>query len=154
MIGEMGSVEQKSQFTGIAGELRVMSELLLRGYNPAKSYLDGGVDLILENGLKIQVKTAYPSGKDGVYHFGFMRKSTKVKDGKWVGKEVANNDLVDFIICWAAGTDNFWTIPSGILRGKSGIGVKPMNQKVYKHPKVNKYEIYANNWNLLKGGER
>ena len=35
---------------GLIGELKVMCELLLLGYNPAKSYLDNGVDLILENG--------------------------------------------------------------------------------------------------------
>lgn len=39
----MGSM--KGNRLGLAGELRVMSELLLRGHNPAKSYLEDGADL-------------------------------------------------------------------------------------------------------------
>ena len=50
---------------GLIGELKVMAELLLLGYNPAKSYLDDGIDLILDNGLKIQVKSIEKAGKDG-----------------------------------------------------------------------------------------
>ena len=44
---------------GLAGEFRVMSELLLRDFNPAKSYLENGADIILDNGLKLEVKSAH-----------------------------------------------------------------------------------------------
>ena len=46
-----------TQHLGLAGELRVMSELLLRGHNPAKSYLENGADIILDNGTRIEIKT-------------------------------------------------------------------------------------------------
>ena len=41
----------KSNMIGLAGEFRVMSELLLRGHNPAKPYLEDGADFTGERGL-------------------------------------------------------------------------------------------------------
>lgn len=43
---------------GEAGQLRVMSELILRGHCPYRPVVDDhGVDILLSNGLRIQVKT-------------------------------------------------------------------------------------------------
>ncbi len=53
---------------GKAGEFRVISELILKGHSPALVCCDNGIDIVLENGYKIQVKTSrkiYKSKKSG-----------------------------------------------------------------------------------------
>ncbi len=50
------------RFIGRAGEHRVVSELLLKGHNPSIAVIDQGVDIILENGTTIQVKTTSQTG--------------------------------------------------------------------------------------------
>lgn len=50
-----------TQFTGVAGEFAVLSELLFRGYNTSKMTVDDGIDVVAskeEKYFHIQVKTA------------------------------------------------------------------------------------------------
>lgn len=130
-----------SRGIGMAGELRIMSELLLRGFNPAKSYLDNGVDLILESGCKIQIKVSrkvlyskckreHPTYK---YHFTFQ---------SWKNK--APQDLgVDIIILWAIEDNIFFVIPALDIAGISGLSFVPS----YKKHKLQKY---IDNWGILE----
>jgi len=97
-----------------AGELRVMSELMLRGFNPAKTYLDNGIDLILENGKTIQVKTS----------MGNIFKSNREKPTmkySFAFQDWQNNKRIkaDFVICWAVGEDSFFIIPSQKIKAAS-----------------------------------
>jgi len=133
---------------GLAGEFRVMSELLLRGHNPAKSYVDNGIDLILENGTKIQVKTTSKilnNKKVGVgaaaeyrFYLGKGNKKAKVKFSEYV----------DFLIFWAVKENKFWIIPSKILDMKIALTIGGLR----KH-RDNHYDIYENKWDSLNGGE-
>ncbi len=89
-------MSDKSSYIGLAGEFRVMSELLLRKHNPAKSYLDDGCDLLLENGLKLQVKSRHlkhDGQKNKRYAFCFRGQGYYKKLPK-------NRNNIDFIICW------------------------------------------------------
>src|SRR5258708_36336074 len=81
---------------GKAGEFSVASQLFMRGMNVFLPAVDNGVDLMAENGCRIQVKTARLScspyavkhNLDGVYKISFPRMqhqyftSRKAIDGK------------------------------------------------------------------------
>jgi len=119
-----------------------MSELLLRGFNPAKSYLDNGVDLILENGCKIQIKTSRKNlhtkckREQPTYKYQFIFQN-------WKNKK--HNLNVDFVICWAIEDNIFFIIPKLEIPNISGLSFVPSYKK-------NKLEKYINNWETLKGG--
>lgn len=132
-------MELSSTAIGAAGELRVMSELMLKGFNPAKSYLDNGIDLILENGKTIQVKTSHKSLYTKLkreqptlkYQFAFQN---------WKNKK--HNLIVDIIICWAIEDNIFFIIPKADINAV-GLSFTPSWSK-------NKLNPYINNWKILK----
>lgn len=142
-----------SQYLGAAGELRVMSELVMRGFNPAKTYLDHGLDMILSNGKRIQVKTARRFKNDTnnsiYYHFtvgGWYNKS----NGE---KLKSKSESVDFYIFWCVEDNAFYIIPpqavlkKGPLGGTSGfqLDVYPTSKR-----QLGKNEKYREAWDLLK----
>lgn len=143
---------RRNQYLGVAGELRVMSELLLRGHNPSKSYLDHGIDIILENGKKIQVKTATrfknKLNNSTYYHFT-IGGWYKLVNGE---KKKHTIKIVDYFIFWCMDDNQFYIIPSqevykiGPRGGTSGfqIDVYPMSNR-----QMGKNEIYKNRWDLL-----
>ena len=122
---------------GLAGELRVMSELLLRGHNPAKSYLDNGIDLILEDGTKIQVKSSHRSN----YHKrGYMKYCFSFRG---FGK---NDDLskFDYAILWCIDDDVFYILKSDeIIRQSLTIADTSVGAR-------NKLAPHRSNWDVLK----
>jgi len=134
---------QPTHIIGRAGELRVQSELLLRGINSAMVAVDNGCDLILYNGKKIQVKTSRlrPKGK---YFFTFMSGTVWRKNGHRV-KTPQDLSEVDFVICWCVEDNWFFIIPTyevtsvalGIFRGK------------FPNKTKSKYAKYLNKWELL-----
>ena len=124
---------------GLAGEFRVMSELLIRGHNPAKSYLDLGTDIILENGLKIQIKTTMKqvenNWKTPVFSFSLTARERKIP---------IDLSSVDFLICVILLDDLFYIIPTKGMKNTSNISI-PLSRN-------GRYEQYRNNWELLSSG--
>jgi len=124
---------------GLAGEFRVMSELLLRGHNLAKSYLEEGADIILENGLRIEVKSGHRCHyqgkyrKKGNYNFTFKGGARKTPQ---------NLDGCDFVILWCIDDECFFIIPVGEISA-SCIGICNISPKF-------KYYSYKDNWDLLE----
>jgi ribosomal protein L13 len=55
---------------GKAGEHSVAAQLLLRGHNPFFPAVDIGADLVIESGIKIQVKTAHLRFQKSCYQQG------------------------------------------------------------------------------------
>lgn len=98
---------------GLAGELRVMSELLLRGHNPAKSYLNEGPDLVLENGYRVEVKTARRKVKKAtprqraVDVYRFSCSDTRERRGQWSGSLKG----CAFVVLWCIEDDVFYVVP-------------------------------------------
>ena len=129
-----------SQEIGLAGELRVMSELILRGYNPAKSYIDNGIDFILEDGTKIQVKTTLKKSSDKKgfmsYRFGMRKGNDK--------KKINPSSYCHFIICWGISDNQFWIIPANKIGNRATISLSfPLKYKIGQFVK------YLNNWDIL-----
>jgi hypothetical protein len=123
---------------GVAGEFRVMSELFLRGFNPAKSYLDRGVDIILEGGKTIQVKTA----RRYVNKCGKREKPTGRYQFSFQDWENRKHTLgVNFVICWAIEDNIFFIIPHEDV--PSRLSYAPAYKK-------NRMEKYINNWAILE----
>ena len=130
----------KSGMIGLAGEFRVMSELLLRGHNPAKSYLEDGADLILENGFRIEVKSAHKIkyGRGIAYNFDLRRGNRKMD---------LKHDGFDFIICWCIEESAFYIIPQNILT--AGVNITIYETKRHFKSK-SRYAPYKEAWNLLQ----
>ena len=122
---------------GLAGELRVMSELLLRGHNPAKSYLEDGADIVLENGLRIEVKSAHKLAQKRTKAYFFSLRGGHRKEKQDLSKCGA-------IICWCIDEDCFYIIPSIEIQS-SAIAIYDTSGS------KSKYASYRNNWELLKG---
>ena len=129
---------------GTAGELRVMSELIMKGFNPAKSYLDEGVDIILNNGVKIQVKTAMYKQKNVK---GGRCYRIQLRKGHQKGK-LKLSRYVDFIIGFVIPENTFFIIPAKLIDGFYCLAFS-MNKNM-----KSKYIKYIDNWEILrKGGE-
>lgn len=133
---------------GLAGELRVMSELLLRGYNPAKSYLEDGTDIILGNGLRIEVKSGHRC--QAVYYTGTRQKYRKknhyvfqLNGGRRLTPDVLTNN--DFVILWCMDDDCFFILPTQALTTLT-IGICNVSDG-----SKSKYMPYKNKWDLLGG---
>ena len=106
---------------GRAGDLRVASELLLRGCDVYLTLVDSGSDLVLGNGKRIQVKTArrhyFQQGRQySRYTFSF--KSWQKKENHYKRHALEN---VDFVILWAVEDNTFFIIPADKIRGKYSI---------------------------------
>ena len=131
------------QHIGAAGELRVMSELFLRGYNPAKTYIDNGADLILQDGTKIEVKCSTRSNsvrkadgrkRSGVYVFHLGGNKRKLP----------NREDVDFVICWCIDDDIFYIIPY------EDINCMAVSISDIRTTAKTKFAKYINKWELLR----
>ena len=110
---------------GTIGELKVAMKLAMIGHFPARPYIDNGIDILLENGKTIQVKTATSvSGRDAVYRFKINSKIL----------------IADYIILWCLDTEIAYVIPKEKLLAKETIGVG------YKD---SKYNQFAEKWDLL-----
>lgn len=127
--------------------------MLLRGLNPYLVLLDEGIDILLDSGVKIQVKTSrkakvvqrgYPME---FYHFNFKSWKTEQKEG--IPRKLrrfqksSNLENVDFIVCWCVNDDVFYIIPKDKIGGKMNINLNPGNE--------GKYEEFKEKWNILGG---
>lgn len=126
---------------GKAGELRVASELLLRGYEVFETVVDSGIDLILANGKRIQIKSAtrtksYKNYTKYTFSFKSWRKQKKTY-------EPHNLEGIDFIILWAIDDNDFFVIPATQIRGKYSVTLT-CHEKEWS-----RFAKYRNRWNLL-----
>ena len=129
---------------GRAADLRVASELLIRGYEVFLTMVDSGTDLVLGNGKKVQVKAAHRvmKGKKSYYpDYTFAFKSWRKKEGKY---EPHGLQDVDFAILWAVDDNKFFIIPTDIIRGKYTVQIG-LNKRRWS-----KYMAYESKWELLE----
>lgn len=130
---------------GKAGELRVASELLLRGQEVYFAVVDGGTDLILATGKRIQVKAAKKRTNENhrtAYYFSF--KSWRKKENKHTKHELIG---IDYVILWGIDEDIFLIIPTEEVRGHYCVRFAPNNKR--PHNKTSNYLQYINRWDLL-----
>ncbi len=123
---------------GKVGEYRVASELLLRGYDVFMPSVDKGVDLLLDNGKHIQVKTSY--GNNLFFHSSKSMKA-RIKDSN-VKLEPHMLNNVDIIILWLAIPNEFYIMPASEIRGIAELDIREIGN--YKQ-----WSDYLNNWSIL-----
>ena len=147
---------------GIAGELRVRSELLLRGLWPAAFDFDLGTDIILFNGVKIGVKTSlepHYSKSDYSWRYSFSIRGRQVRNagGGLYEKRFTKRDYnkhVDYWVFWCVKDNLFYIIPNEEIGQKVSFAISTPDhlRKYKKHVQkgsTSKYEKYKNNWGQL-----
>ena len=129
-------VRMASSITGKAGEYRVTSELLLRGYNPATRVVDDGVDIVLNNHKTLQVKTVTTSHR-GFYTVSLANSSWR----KGIQSKKGSSLLADYVIIWVVPENVFYILPAVLINGKMSISVGGKTGQLYTE--------YINKWELL-----
>lgn len=136
-----------NRFLGEAAEHRILSELLLRHINAAPMLVDDGVDVVLENGKKIQIKSSHSefSSSRGyrypVYLFS-LRGKKYVNSKNITLRPKFNQSKIDFLILWCVDHNWFYIIPSSEVN-QTMINI-PINPE-----KISKYQQYLNAWDSL-----
>lgn len=139
-------MKTKNLIVGKAGEFRVASELLLREHEVFLPITDYGVDLILGNGKRLQIKTAF-LGRNKWYSFS-LKAWYKVGEPH----KVHSLQGVDYIICWAINDNAFFIIPASYVRGRSVIAINPSssNAHIQGRQHISQFIAFKNNWEVLK----
>jgi len=159
--GKVANSWKDRQRLGLAAEFRVMSELLLRDYNPSRLVVQDGYDLLLENGIRIEVKASHHDIHNRKYSNGKVRPTPNRKyhfslnDGK-SGKRGVDVGKVDFIIGWCVDDNVFFVIPSVELENIKGINIYSVSDEPSKFSaSLSKYYKYREAWELiqLRGGK-
>jgi hypothetical protein len=115
---------------GQAGVYRVASELMLRGFNPCFPAVDDGVDLFIDEGIRIQVKAAHlrlnSVFPEGAYWYK-MHQSARVSGNHTIRKSRARkySDFCDFVVLWGIEGNHFWIAPSAAFDGVHCVALNP-----------------------------
>jgi len=145
-----------TQYTGKAGEHRVVSELLFRGYNASIMNVDEGLDIVATKDSKlfnIQVKTSNEN-KFGL-HISDIRISSFEKHN-------TNNTYYIFVLRGKA--TKFLVLPYHEIQKnidlvnilvinkntRYRVNIRMKEGKVYLGNKDNEVSYYINNWELIK----
>lgn len=137
-----------ARLIGMAGEHRVISELLLRGYNPSVAVIDRGVDIILESGKSLQVKTTTQTEH-------MRRKGAVAVDisstAYTMGRrgEYSPTDLrADCFVVWVVARDEFYIIP------RKAIIAQGIRNCLSITPGLNAgFAVFKDRWDLLEREE-
>lgn len=153
----------KSIHIGKAGELRVASELILRGLTAYIPVQDVGIDVIVgESGKKVQVKTAIKpsySKRDYSWRYSFtIRPMVPRGSGKGTFTRVRTRQdyaECDYFVFWCVQHNIFYVIPVNEVGIKVSFCIStPDEERTYKKHKEtsgkSKYEKYKDAWNLLR----
>ena len=110
----------------------------MKGHNPAKSYLDSGADIVLENGLRLEVKSSYKHKRPKEEVYTFTLKG---------GRRYKTQDLTgcDFFIFWCIDDNCFFIVPRAMVIQKCIVGLSSISEN-----SRGKYIKYKNKWELLE----
>lgn len=119
----------QSGTTGMAGNLRVASELMLRGFSVSVPYVDNGVDLYVNGLLRIQVKSAhvYKRGQGQPSYVFALGRGPKARGGGIATKSTPRifSEQCHFVVLWGIEQHRFWVVPANLLDGRMTIYLGP-----------------------------
>lgn len=102
---------------GLAGVFAACSQLALRGHNPCFPGVDYGFDIVLDTGVRLQVKTSmlymgHPAYPDGAYRFS-IRENQPIRKGQILQRRPRRNwaGLIDFFVFWGVEENRFFVVP-------------------------------------------
>lgn len=138
----MKIIEQRQY--SMAAELLVRAKLLLLGEYPLSFDVDNDADICLDDGTKIQVKSALLTKNQ--YHPKYLNWCFSLKKGH--NQKIINPESINYLIC--VGFENLnlnpkiWIIPSQNLFPKF-----PQNIHIIQN-KNSKYEAFLDAWYLIR----
>ncbi len=140
-----------TQLQGQAGVWAVAAQLAIRGHIPIFPGVDYGWDLMIENGLRLQVKTArlYSQRKRKISTYpGYQFNLTKTRVSATKCMKSVTRDwrqVADFFVLWGVDENRFWIVPT-TERNKRAIRFcqyEPIEQDVTGRLKGGKNLQYA-----------
>jgi hypothetical protein len=140
--GSRGEQAKMAALVGKAGELATAAQIMVRGLNVFFPAADKGVDVLAENGCRIQVKTGKmrcsPSVsrlyRGGVYSFHFP-KSRYMATAKGEVKSTPRrkfSEYCDVVVLWGVEQNRFWVVPAEQLDGVQCIFMGPKNARAFE----------------------
>jgi hypothetical protein len=112
---------------GQAGVYQVASQLILRGFTPYfPAFDDHGVDILLKEGIRIQVKCTHFAKRSmypkGAYYFK-LQKGPIVTGNRTikVRPPTIYSTQCDFLILWGIEDNKYWIVPAYILDGVTSV---------------------------------
>ena len=134
--------EVSSSAVGQIAEYRAVAELLARGHRVARPVVDDdGVDLIVDYGTTVQVKST--SGWDaakGRFRF-HTRSGSGIRQQYRAGAvKVGVPANVDVLLCHSLAEGLWWVMPAEALERRSNANVVPGNR----------LDHYRDNWRLFE----
>jgi hypothetical protein len=171
-----GGNQRMSGFVGKAGEHAVASQILLRGLDVAFLQVGIGVDLIAENGCRIQVKCGHLTNTErgcGPHYTLLLRKGMiRSRTSQEVVPRKPFAEVCDVVVYWGIEQNRFWILPpklcdscyavrlGGELTTRPRLvadiaSVQSMVDLGYSHSKIAKHYGTATNviQRFLAGGE-
>lgn len=122
----------EANMIGVAAEYRVISELILRGYHPAKPLSVKRADLLLENGVRLEIKASRFYPEQNSYKFDMTYGHGRVK---------IDQEFYDYLIVWCLDDNVFFIIPAEVISAQSKVSITLSENS--------KYASYKDAWNLL-----
>lgn len=128
--------------------MRVVSELLLRGFRPRIGVVDDGVDVELENNVTIQVKTSLRprmQGSKPAYHFSFQAARYRPGTGGKMGR--VQRMVADFAVCWCVLINQFYVVPRDAIGTRTVVYI-PTEAVLPGRPSM--FTRYLEDWEALR----
>lgn len=108
-----------------------MSELILRGHCPYRPAVDDkGVDLVLSNGVRLQVKTArlHKRKHHAAPAYNLTLGWTKLgRVQSPIRRPRRYSEECDFLVIFGVDENRFWIVPSYLVDGKHCLQLGPKN---------------------------
>ena len=138
------------------------SQLCLRNHIPFVPAIDLGVDLVLENGIRLQVKVSrltdanvHNHQRNLVYTFN-LRRALYDKERKRISKCVGRSyaDVADFFVLWGIEENRFWIVPTSCKNrvlwfvSKSAVN-RSTNAKYFEQFNARRAAEMEDRWDLL-----
>lgn len=116
LTASMGEKSYAPQLQGQAAVWAVASELAIRGHVPYFPGVDFGHDLVIDNGLRLQVKSSrlkyHPGYPDGAYCFSFRQSYLALGKDRIRDRSLRDyTKVADFFVLWGVDEKRFWVIP-------------------------------------------
>jgi hypothetical protein len=113
---------------GQAGVYQVAAQLCLRGHNVFFPAVDIGADLLVDGGLRVQVKSTHlkysrAGYKGGSYWFRLGQNTMTKGVRGW--KAVNFTDFCDIVVFWGIEQNRFWIAPATAIDGHQCLVLGP-----------------------------
>lgn len=144
------------------------SELLLRNFNPSFPSVDCGVDVLVDGGIRIQVKCGHlrysladsvQAYKNGAYWFKLQATAHYVSGNNNIRhrEKPQFSSFCDFVVLWGIEDNRFWVVPAALMDGRTLVVLGPTDIHGGSHIQVDVEKVkrlYEQGLTMDEIGER